>query len=70
MCCPSVRPHAVPAEFAAAAARIQALWESGRVCPHTGSIPFTRSTLSLSENSDLVDPLMPRPGVAETVIPR
>lgn len=36
MCCPSARLHAVPAEFAAAAARIQALRESGRVCPHTG----------------------------------
>lgn len=36
MCCPSARLETVPAEFAAAAARIQALWESGRVCPHTG----------------------------------
>ncbi|MFY9293406.1 MAG: hypothetical protein WAP03_22300 [Methylorubrum rhodinum] len=36
MCCPSARLHAVPAEYAAAADRIQALWESGRVCPLVG----------------------------------
>lgn len=30
------RLPAVGDEFAAAAARIQALWESGRVCPHAG----------------------------------
>jgi hypothetical protein len=36
MCCPSARLDTVPSEFAAAAARIQALWESGRVCPLVG----------------------------------
>lgn len=36
MCCPSARIPAVPAEYAAAAARIQALWEGGRCCPLVG----------------------------------
>lgn len=36
MCDSSARLHPVPAEFSAAAARIQAMWESGCVCPHTG----------------------------------
>lgn len=28
--------HLAGGEVSAAAARIQAMWESGRVCPHTG----------------------------------
>lgn len=33
---PSARLHPLPPEFAAAADRIQAMWESGRVCGLVG----------------------------------
>ncbi|MBK3398512.1 MULTISPECIES: hypothetical protein [Methylobacterium] len=36
MCNSSARLPAIPAEYAAAAARIEAMWEAGRVCPFVG----------------------------------